>query len=78
MSSTNLQERKLELIQWVSVIEDAKLIDKLTELKAAVSADWWDETGEEERASIAKGIIDADSGRLKSHAEAKMVYENWL
>lgn len=78
MSTPNIQERKLELIQWVSVIEDVELIDKLSAFKEAESSDWWNEISDEEKASIQKGVQDADAGRIKSHTEAKAIYEKWL
>jgi hypothetical protein len=41
--ATNLQERKIEPIQWLSVIDDAKLLEKTADLKEQNSSDWWDE-----------------------------------
>jgi len=78
MATISLQERKLELIQWLSVIEDVSLIDKLAELKEQSARDWWDEISDSERESISKGLEDADAGRLSPHSEARAVYEKWL
>ena len=78
MVATNLQERKLELIQWLSVIEDPSLLDRLFELKEDTTQDWWDQVSAEEKTSISKGLEDADSGNLKSHSEARAIYEKWL
>ena len=78
MSSTNIQERKLELIQWLSVIEDISLLDKLAELKEESMRDWWDEISEAEKKSISKGLEDANVGRLKPHSEAQAIYEKRL
>lgn len=76
--SMTIQEQKLELIQWLSVIEDAEILDKLFELKDQSSREWWDELSEAERDSIAKGLKDADAGRLRPHSEARAVYEKRL
>lgn len=78
MSTTNLQERKLELIQWVSVIEDVEIIDRLSAIKEADSVDWWDKISVEEKSSIAKGIEDAEAGRITSHSEARVIYDKWI
>ena len=78
MAATNIQERKLELIQWLSVIEDVSLLDKLSELKEQSTRDWWDEISDAERESISKGLEDADAGRLKPHSEARAIYEKRL
>ena len=47
-------------------------------LREAEKTDWWKEISKEEKKSIAKGIQDADSGKLKSHSEAKKLYDKWL
>jgi len=78
MASANIQERKLELIRWLSVIDDVSLIEKLVELKEQTTHDWWDEISDAERASISRGLGDADASRVKPHSEARAVYEEWL
>jgi len=78
MATTNIQERKLELIQWLSVIDDVSLLDKLSELKEQSTRDWWDEISDAEKESISKGIGDADAGRLRPHSEARAIYEKRL
>jgi hypothetical protein len=76
--ATNLQERKIELIQWLSVIDDVKLLEKIVDLKEQNSGDWWHEISEEEKDSIDRGLANADSGKLKPHSEARSMYEKWL
>lgn len=78
MATTNIEERKLELIRWLSVIEDPSLLERLVELKEQDTADWWDEASSEERESILRGLADADSGNLSSHSKARAIYEEWL
>lgn len=74
MGTTNLEERKLELIRWLSVIEDVSLLDMLAELKEQSTGDWWGEISAGERESISKGLEDAEAGRLKPHSEARAIY----
>lgn len=76
--ATNIQGLKLELIQWLSVIEDPSILDKLAELKQQSAHDWWDDLADAEKESIAKGIADADAGRLKPHSAARSIYEERL
>jgi len=78
MGTTNIQERKLELIQWLSVVEDVSILDKLAELKEQSARDWWDEISDAEKESISKGLDDANAGRLKPHSEARAIYEERL
>ena len=74
----NLQNKKIELIQWLSTLNDKSLIDKLMKLREKERTDWWNEIASQEKSSIEKGIQDADDGKLTSHSTAKKIYEKWL
>ena len=73
----NIQNKKLELIQWLSTIEDASLLDKILALRKQ-EKDWWDTISDDEKASIKRGIADADAGKLIPHSEVRKRYEKWL
>ena len=74
----NIQNKKIELIQWLSTLNDESVIEKIMELKENEKTDWWKKISKEEKNSVEQGIRDADSGKLKSHSEAKKLYEKWL
>ena len=74
----NMESKKLALIQWLTSLNDVSMIDKILELKNKESKDWWDETSDEEKESIEKGLEDANSGKLKQHSEIRKKYEKWL
>lgn len=74
----NLQNKKIELIQWLSTLNDKSMIDKLMKLRKKDKSDWWNEISTDEQKSIEKGIQDADNGKLTSHSNVKTVYEKWL
>ena len=74
----NIQRKKIELIRWLSTIEDLSVINKLIDLKKQENKDWWNSISEIEKQSIEKGLQDADSGRLNSHSKAKDLYGKWL
>jgi len=78
INMANLQERKIELIQWLSVIDDDSLFDRIADLKEQSTSDWWDEIGDAEKESISKGLEQADAGDLKPHSRAHSIYEKWL
>ncbi len=71
-------DTKIELIQWVSTIEDPEILEKLVKFKQQESKDWWDSISSEEQKSIEKGISDAESGKLNPHSTARKLYEKWL
>ncbi|PVH25478.1 hypothetical protein [Sphingobacterium corticibacter] len=71
-------DKKIELIQWLSTLEDQEIIEKLIKFKQQETKDWWNLTTSEERSSIEKGISDADSGEVSPHSTARKLYEKWL
>ena len=75
---TNIQNKKIELIQWLSTLNDKSLIDKLMKFREKEKKDWWNEISQLEKESIEKGIQDAENGKLVSHSTAKKLYEKWL
>ena len=74
----DLQNKKIELIQWLSTLDNEIIIDKLMELRESEKTDWWNEISEGEKESIEKGIEDANSGNLKPQSEVRKLYEKWL
>ena len=70
-----IQNKKLELIQWLSTIEDLNFLDKISDMISREGKkDWWDEISEAEKQSIEKGIAQADAGKLNPHSKARKIY----
>ena len=74
----NIQNTKIELIQWLTTLEDSDLIQKIIELRRSETKDWADEISDPEKKSIELGLSDADNGKLKPNSEAKKIYGKWL
>ncbi|WP_299205360.1 hypothetical protein [Brumimicrobium sp.] len=74
----NIQNAKIELIQWLTTLEDGDLIQKIIELRRSETKDWSDELSDPEKKSIELGLSDADNGKLKPNSEAKKIYGKWL
>jgi len=72
----NIQAKKYQLIEWITNIQDTRLIDRLAKL--ADESDWWDELSETEKASIERGLKDLEEGRYVDHSEVKKLYEKYL
>ncbi|MEO6720820.1 MAG: hypothetical protein ABIN67_10645 [Ferruginibacter sp.] len=64
-ADTQILDKKIELIQWLSSLDDKVVIDKLLEFRKTETKDWWETTQDEEKTSIMKGIKDADNNKLK-------------
>lgn len=74
----DLQNNKIELIQWLSTLNDQSMIEKLLKLRDEEKTDWWNNISEVEQQSIEKGLQDALDGKLTSHSNVRKVYEKWL
>ncbi len=74
----NIQKAKIDLIQWLTTLEDTSLIQKIIDLRKRESKDWWNELSEAEKKSIEAGISDADNGNLKPNSDAQKIYGKWL
>ena len=75
---TRISNQKLELIEWLSSLEDQSVIEKLITFRKEETKDWWDSISAKERNAIEKGINDADDKKLNSHSEVRKIYEKWL
>ncbi len=77
-SELSIQNKKLELIQWLSSIEDSTIIEKIMALRKKETKDWWNSISEREKLAIDQGIKDAESGKISPHSNARKIYEKWL
>jgi len=76
----NIQTEKLQLIEWISRLNDNSIIERLREIKYeySKSKDWWDTLKKEELESINRGLEDFKEGRIQAHETARKVYEKFL
>ena len=70
--------QKIELIQWLSSIEDKGIIERLLQFRKSQTKDWWENIEDEEKNSIQLGVKDADNNKLNPHSSARKLYEKWL
>ena len=76
--NTQTLNNKIELIQWLSTLEDNSIIEKLLKFRKEETKDWWNTISEDEKKSIEKGISEANQGKLEPHSTARAIYEKWL
>jgi predicted transcriptional regulator len=79
-TNMNIQTAKLDLIEWISRLNDSSVIEKLRQLKEdySKSKDWRDNMKQEEIESINRGLKDFEQGRTHSHEAARKIYEKYL
>lgn len=67
---------KLELIEWLTKLEDDETIQYLKIVKDSKSTehDWWEDLSENEKKGIERGLKDIEAGRVVSHDEVKSKY----
>jgi hypothetical protein len=76
----NIQTEKLNLIEWISQLNDTSVIKKLKGIREdySKSTDWWETLKKEELESINRGLKDFEEGRVHSHETARKIYEKYL
>ena len=67
---------KLELIQWLTKLEDDETLDYLKVVKDSSDSniDWWDELSDDQKSGIERGLKDVENGRVHSHHDIKLKY----
>jgi hypothetical protein len=75
---SHILDKKIELIQWLSSLEDKAIIEKLIQFRKSETKDWWNTISNEEEISIEKGMKDAENKKLNAHSSARKRYEKWL
>ena len=70
-------KEKLNLIKWLTDVEEPSVIEQFIALKNEQQHDWWDEISEEEKAEIEEGLAEADRGEVFSHEEVMARYQKW-
>ncbi|MEQ8555254.1 MAG: hypothetical protein RIC06_21690 [Cyclobacteriaceae bacterium] len=72
----DIQTLKIELIQWLTEINDPEIIQQLTEIKEG--HDWWDSITAEEQIAIDQGLKELDGGNSISHEVVKNAVQEKL
>lgn len=67
---------KLELIEWLTNLDDNETIEYLKIVKDSKSNDddWWDDLSDSQKQGIERGLNDIKNGRTISHADVKNRY----
>lgn len=64
---------KLELIEWLTKLEDKDIIEYLKVVKDSNSngQDWWNDLTVSQKQGIERGLSDIDHGRTTPHEEVE-------
>jgi hypothetical protein len=71
-----LEAIKLELIEWLTKLDDQDTIQYLKVVKDSSSddRDWWDTLSKEQKQGVERGVKDLEDGRITTHEEVKKRY----
>ncbi|MEO7988571.1 MAG: hypothetical protein ABI663_03460 [Chryseolinea sp.] len=70
----NIAVKKIELIEWLSRLQDEKLIKKVEGLRKEAEADWWNSLTTQQQEDIEAGLSDLEAGRKKDFKKALLKY----
>ncbi len=70
----NIAVKKIELIEWLSRLQDEKLIKKVEVLRKEAEADWWDSLTTEQQEDIEAGLSDLETDRKKDFKKVLVKY----
>ena len=71
----DIQAEKLNLIKWLTDVNEPSIISQFVALRKKQQADWWDNISEEEKDEIIEGLAQADNGDVLPHEEVMAKYE---
>jgi hypothetical protein len=67
---------KLELIEWLTKLDDDETLDYLKIVKESreTDQDWWHDLSQDQKFGIERGLKDIDAGRVTSHSQVASKY----
>lgn len=66
----NLEARKLNLINWISSIQEDNILDKVEKIQQEKN-DWWDVISDNDKNAINEGIEQLDRGEHLTHSQVR-------
>jgi predicted transcriptional regulator len=73
----DIQAEKLNLIKWLTDVNEPAIIKRFIALKQKQQIDWWDEISIEEKTEIEEGLAQADNGEVVPHETVMAKYQQW-
>lgn len=70
MKIMNLESRKINLINWISSIQEEELLDKLERIQSE-KVDWWDTISDNDKQAITEGLEQLDRGEFLTRSQVK-------
>ena len=66
----NLEARKLNLINWISSIQEEGILSEVEKVQKE-KADWWDKVSHKDKKAIEEGLDQLDRGEYITHDKVR-------
>lgn len=71
----NIEIRKINLINWISSVQEDDIIEKLEKIQKE-KADWWDSLNTADKKAINEGIEQLDKGEYFNREQVRSKIKN--
>lgn len=65
-----LETRKINLINWISTLQDDDVLNKVEQIQKEAS-DWWESISDEDKKALNEGLSQLDNGEFISRSEVQ-------
>ncbi len=66
----NLEARKINLINWISTIQEEDVLAEMEKIQGK-KTDWWDTVGKEDKKAIIEGLEQLDKGEYLTRSQVR-------
>jgi len=66
----NLENRKLNLINWISSLQEEEILNKVEKIQKE-KADWWDKVSKEDEIAINEGLEQLEQDEFLTHDQVR-------
>ncbi|HEY3369549.1 MAG TPA: hypothetical protein VGK10_01795 [Prolixibacteraceae bacterium] len=66
----NLETRKINLINWISTLQEDSILEKVEQIQKE-KPDWWDTTSDQDKDAINEGLEQLDRGEYLTHSQVR-------
>ena len=70
MEVMNLDARKINLINWISSVQETDIIDEMEKIQKG-RTDWWDTINKEDKHAIEEGLEQLDKGEFLTRSQVQ-------
>jgi hypothetical protein len=70
MDVMNLETRKINLINWISTLQEDDILNKVEKIQKETT-DWWDTISDEDKAAINEGLEQLDKGQFLTRSQVR-------